>query len=100
MGTVARLAGLKPPARKIPLWFAWTLAVLMERRAKRKKSTTPPLVNKARYKFLGLNLDFSIDKARRVLGYDPKFTTEEGLAEAMREFAVKPIAEAQPVAVS
>ena len=100
VGTVARLAGLKPPTRKIPLWFAWTLAVLMERRAKRKKSTTPPLVNKARYKFLGLNLDFSIEKARRVLGYDPKFTTEEGLAEAMREFAVEPIAQAQPVAVS
>lgn len=96
VGRVAELAGLKPPSRKIPLWFAWTLAVLMERRAKRKKSPVPPLVNKARYKFLGLNLDYSIEKARRVLGYDPAYTTERGLVEAMAEHAP---AEATPVAV-
>jgi 2-alkyl-3-oxoalkanoate reductase len=87
VGRVAELAGVKPPRRKIPLWLAWTLAVLLERRAKRKKSPTPPLVNKARYKFLGLNLDYSIEKARRVLGYEPKYTTEQGLAEAMADFA-------------
>ena len=85
VGRVAALAGLKPPTRRIPLWLAWTLAVLMERRAKRKKSLVPPLVNKARYKFLGLNLDFSIAKARRVLGYDPEFTTDQGLVAALAE---------------
>ena len=96
VGRVAELAGLKPPSRKIPLWLAWTLAVLMERRAKRKKSPVPPLVNKARYKFLGLNLDYSIEKARRVLGYDPAYTTERGLVEAMAEHAP---AGSTPVAV-
>ena len=100
VGEVARLAGLKPPTRKIPLWFAWTLAVLMERRAKRKNSPVPPLVNKARYKFLGLNLDYSIEKARRVLGYKPKFTTEEGLNEAMAEVTSKLVESSRPVAVS
>lgn len=85
VGRVAELAGLKPPRRRIPLWLAWTLAVLMERRAKRKNSPTPPLVNKARYKFLGLNLDYSIEKARRVLGYRPEFTPEQGLAAAMAD---------------
>ena len=59
----------------------------MERRARRLKSTEPPLVNKARYKFLGLNLDYSIAKARRVLGYEPPFTTEQGLEAAMADFA-------------
>src|SRR5512135_3153114 len=87
VGRVAALAGLRPPRRSIPLWLAWTLAVLMERRAKRLKSSEPPLVNKARYKFLGLNLDYSIAKAQRVLGYHPPYTTEEGLVEAMAEFA-------------
>lgn len=86
IGRVAELAGLKPPRRKIPLWLAWTLAVLLERRAKRKGSTTPPLVNKARYKFLGLNLDYSIEKARRILGYNPLFTTDQGLVASMEEF--------------
>ncbi|MHC5542064.1 NAD-dependent epimerase/dehydratase family protein, partial [Singulisphaera rosea] len=83
VGRVAELSGLRPPRRKIPLWLAWTLAVLMERRAKRLKSLEPPLVNKARYKFLGLNLDYSIEKARRVLGYVPPYSTEEGLSEAL-----------------
>src|SRR5207302_1235353 len=35
VGRVAELAGLQPPRRRIPLWLARTLAVLMERRAKR-----------------------------------------------------------------
>jgi len=85
IGRVAELAGLKRPRRRIPLWLARLLATLLERRAIRKGSTTPPLVNKARYKFLGLNLDYSIEKARRVLGYNPPFTTDQGLAAAMAD---------------
>lgn len=87
VGKVAELAGTRPPRRKIPLWLAWTLAVLLERRAKRLKATEPPLVNKARYKFLGLNLDYSIAKAQRILGYKPAFSTEQGLVEAMADLA-------------
>ncbi len=85
VGTVATLAGLKPPKRHIPLWLARFAATMMERRALRKGSTTPPLVNKARYKFLGLNLDFSIAKARRLLGYEPPYTTEQGLKAAVAD---------------
>ena len=55
------------------------LASLVEGRGQAARgATNPPLVNKARYKFLGLNLDYSIDKARRVLGYQPPFTFERG----------------------
>lgn len=85
IGRVAELDGLKPPRRKIPLWLARFLAGAMERRAKRKGATEPPLVNKARYKFLGLNLDYSIEKARNILGYNPRYTTEEGLVAAMAD---------------
>jgi nucleoside-diphosphate-sugar epimerase len=85
IGRVAELAGLKAPRRHIPLWLARVLANVMERVALRRGSTTPPLVNKARYKFLGLNLDFSVEKARRVLGYDPPFTTDEGLEAAVAD---------------
>ncbi len=87
IGKVAELAGLKPPRRKIPLWLARFLATAMERRARRKGATEPPLVNKARFKFLGLNLDYSIEKARRVLGYEPPFTTEQGLTAAMADLS-------------
>ena len=99
VGQVAELAGLRAPRKKIPLWLAWTLAVLMERRAKRLKSTEPPLVNKARYKFLGLNLDYSIAKAQRILDYQPAFTTEQGLVEAMADLAPTAVATASAVPV-
>lgn len=87
IGRVAELAGLRPPTRRIPLWLARFLATTLERRALRRGDATPPLVNKARYKFLGLNLDYSIEKARRVLGYAPPYTTEAGLAAAMGDHA-------------
>lgn len=86
VGRVAELAGLMPPRRRIPRWLAYTLAVLMERRARRLGSTEPPLVNKARYKFLALNLDYSIAKARRLLGFEPPYTTEQGLEAAVADF--------------
>src|SRR3954463_6733114 len=97
VGQVATLAGLRPPRRRIPLWLAWTLAVLLERRARRRNSAEPPLVNRARYKFLGLNLDFSIAKAQRVLGYEPPYTTEEGLVEALAELAPQSSTRPEPV---
>jgi nucleoside-diphosphate-sugar epimerase len=97
VGRVAELAGLKPPKAKIPLWLARFLANVMEGVATRRGSTTPPLVNKARYKFLGLNLDFSVEKARKILGYDPPYTTEEGLKAAVGDMVQG--AEPRPVAV-
>jgi nucleoside-diphosphate-sugar epimerase len=89
IGQVAALDGLKPPTRKIPLWLARFLAKTLERRAKRRGATDPPLVNQARYKFLGLNLDYSIAKARRVLAYEPPFTTEQGLTAALADIHAK-----------
>jgi nucleoside-diphosphate-sugar epimerase len=85
VGTVAELAGLPPPKRKIPKWLAYRLAKLLERRARRKGSTEPPLINMARYKFLGLNLDYSIEKARRLLGYRPPYTTQDGLKASVAD---------------
>jgi nucleoside-diphosphate-sugar epimerase len=97
IGRVAELAGLRPPRRRIPLWLARLLADVLERRARRRGDATPPLVNKARYKFLGLNLDYSIAKARRVLGYDPPFTTEEGLVAALADLNAPAAPRPEPV---
>ncbi len=87
VGTVARLAGIREPSRHIPRGLAKVLAGAVEGIAKARGATRAPLINKARYKFLGLNLDFSIEKARRVLGYDPIFTTERGLEATLADFA-------------
>jgi nucleoside-diphosphate-sugar epimerase len=85
VGRVAELAGLKPPTRRLPLKLARILANLVEGGAKLRGAKNPPIINKARYKFLGLNLDYSIEKARRVLGYDPPFRFEQGIERAMAE---------------
>jgi nucleoside-diphosphate-sugar epimerase len=85
VGRVAALAGLPVPTRHIPLPVARVLARVVEGTAKLLRAKKPPLINKARYKFLGLNLEYSIDKARRVLGYQPPFTFEDGMERAMAE---------------
>jgi nucleoside-diphosphate-sugar epimerase len=87
IGRVAELAGLPRPTRHIPLGLARVLATVVERAARLRGAKNPPLINKARFKFLGLNLDYSIEKARRVLGYDPPYTTEQGLVAALADLA-------------
>jgi 2-alkyl-3-oxoalkanoate reductase len=85
VGRVASLAGLKAPTRHIPLGLAKFLATVVEGIAKFRGAKNPPIINKARYKFLGLNLDYSIAKARKVLGYQPPFRFEEAIERAMAE---------------
>jgi nucleoside-diphosphate-sugar epimerase len=50
-----------------------------------------PLVSKAKVKFLGLNLDFSIEKARRELGYKPRWNFLAGMQESAEWFRREPI---------
>lgn len=90
---VAEQAGLRPPTRRIPLGLAKVLATVVEGVAKARGATRPPLINKARYKFLGLNLDYSIEKARRVLGYEPPYTFEQGVDAAVADLAGRPASE-------
>lgn len=73
----------KPPPLSAPIWLARMVANFMERRARRANSPTPPLLTQARVKFLGLNLDFSIEKAKRELGYQPRVPFEQGMRETI-----------------
>ncbi len=98
VGRVAELAGLPVPTRSIPLPVARTLATVVEGTAKLLGSKKPPIINKARFKFLGLNLEYSIEKARRVLGYQPPYSFAEGMERAMAEH--RPAGSPQPVSTS
>ena len=71
IGTICEAAGLPTPAKSVPLPVAKGLANLMEAVYRMLGKQEAPLLSSARIKFLGLNLDYSIDKARRLLGYDP-----------------------------
>jgi nucleoside-diphosphate-sugar epimerase len=73
----------KPPPIGLPLWLARLVARWMENQARRKGSPKPPRLTQARLKFLGLNLDFSIAKARRELGYQPRITFQQGMEQTL-----------------
>jgi nucleoside-diphosphate-sugar epimerase len=71
IGTLCENAGIPTPSKSVPLPIAKSLANLMEGLYRLLGKPEAPLLSSARIKFLGLNLDYSIDKARRQLGYTP-----------------------------
>jgi nucleoside-diphosphate-sugar epimerase len=85
-GTAARLAGLPEPTRSIPLGLARFLAPIFAGIARLRGGTKPPLINPARIKFLGLNLDYSCAKIKRELGYKPRTSFDDGMKEAIEWF--------------
>jgi nucleoside-diphosphate-sugar epimerase len=75
--------GLPRPKASIPVWLARFLANWRERVFRRKGKPNPPRITQASLKFAGLNLDFSIAKARTVLGYEPQVGFAEGMKAAL-----------------
>lgn len=81
IGTIATLAGYEVPDKELVLPIARLIANVLEKVWTLRGKTEAPVLSNARIKFLGLNLDFSIDKVKRELGYQPK----TDFADAMRE---------------
>jgi nucleoside-diphosphate-sugar epimerase len=81
--TVARCAGVAPPQRHIPKRLARALAWSVDRGARLAGRASPPLLTMARYKFLALNLEYSIERAKTVLGYRPVRSFDDGMQAAM-----------------
>lgn len=73
----------KPRPVPLPLWVAKFLVWWLEESARKRGDPQPPLLTQARLKFLGLNLDFSIEKARRELGYQPQTRFADGIRETV-----------------
>jgi len=84
VGAIVAHLGAKPVGR-VPPGIARVLAGLFEGVAKLLGSRQAPLLTKARYKFLGLNLDFSITKAERLLGYRPAVDFRDGMRISLEE---------------
>lgn len=80
---VADGVNLPRPTGSVPLWVARILARVMERRARSSNAPKAPRLTQARLKFLGLNLDYSIAKARRELGYQPAVPFAKAIQETM-----------------
>ncbi|MCA9011719.1 MAG: NAD-dependent epimerase/dehydratase family protein [Planctomycetaceae bacterium] len=80
INTMCDVAGVARPTKVVPLPVAKILAKVMETTARLLGSKEAPLLNNARIKFLGLNLDYSIDKAVRKLGYEPSTDFRDAMA--------------------
>ena len=72
-----------PMPGKIPFWLARTLVGPIETFARITGRQQAPVLTGARLKFMARNLDFSIAKAKRVLGYQPRVDFQEGIREAL-----------------
>jgi 2-alkyl-3-oxoalkanoate reductase len=84
---VADAMSLPHPTRTPPLWLARAVTWGSEALAHARGAKEAPLFNFTRLKFMGLNLDFSIDKAKRELGYQPRVSFADGMAETMAWYA-------------
>jgi len=83
--TISKFFG-KPDPKHVPLWVAKCLAGPIESLAKLRGATEPPLLTGATMKFMTRNLDFSIEKAKRDLGYEPRVDFQEGMSETLEAF--------------
>ena len=86
MEIVCEETGYPMPTRHVPRWLVRALCPVMEGLHSLRRSAEPPLVNKFRLKFMATPLTYRIDKARRMLGYDPKVDTEAGLRRTLAWF--------------
>ena len=79
MKVVAEEANYEVPTKSVPLGVAKFLAKILEGLWKLLKKKEAPILSNARIKFLGLNLDFSIEKAKQKLGFAPDVPFAEGM---------------------
>jgi len=76
-GRYATMAGKR--ARSIPVWLAWCGALGAETSAKIMRH--PPAISRAQLGFMTGRCVYSTEKARRLLGWSPRFSLEESLRQ-------------------
>jgi nucleoside-diphosphate-sugar epimerase len=79
----------RPRPIPLPLVLARPLAACMEAWARRSGAKQAPALTQAGIKFLGLDLDFSIQKAKRELGYQPHTRFEDAMRQTMAWYKQK-----------
>ncbi len=77
--TIAVYGALPKPKREIPLGAAKAISTGWEWLWKAINMDSAPLLSQATVKFLGYNLDYSIDKAKKELGYKPQFDFKDAM---------------------
>jgi nucleoside-diphosphate-sugar epimerase len=80
---VADAFGLPHPHLRPPRWVAKAMTWCSEAFARLRGAKEAPRFNSTAFKFLALNLDFSIEKAKRDLGYRPKVNFADAMSETL-----------------
>lgn len=70
---LAEELGVKKPTISIPLWFGLTAAGIIENAYKLVNAKNSPFITKYRIYNGGTNYHFNIDKAKRLLGFEPVY---------------------------
>jgi nucleoside-diphosphate-sugar epimerase len=99
INTVADYLG-EPHPRHVPEWIGRTIVGPVEAIARRRGRATPPFLTRAQIKFMTLNLDYSIAKAKRMLGYRPRVDFREGIVAALDDATGKSLGRAGVVAAA
>jgi nucleoside-diphosphate-sugar epimerase len=86
-GDLAAGLGAPPPRLSLPYRAAHAIGASMEHGYRLVRSATglrtPPLLSRQAVQVLGRNQDFSIQKARQMLGWEPRVGYEAGLAATL-----------------
>jgi nucleoside-diphosphate-sugar epimerase len=72
-----------PQPRSVPEWVARSLVPPIEGWARLRSAGEAPMLTQARIKFMTLNLEFLIEKAQSLLGYNPQVDFQEGIKESL-----------------
>jgi nucleoside-diphosphate-sugar epimerase len=76
--------GLPTPHQRLPRWLAGLVVRVLRWQGQRAtRRGRKALLTPARYKFMLLDLEFSIDKARRELGYRPPYSFDQGMTQTI-----------------
>ena len=87
---IADQMNLKKPDQLLPYWLAGTVVRVLRWQGERAvRRGGKAILTPAQYKFMLLNLDFSIEKAKRELGYQPRYTFDEGIRETIAWYGQK-----------
>jgi nucleoside-diphosphate-sugar epimerase len=78
--------GIKKPTTQVPVWLAKALCPVFEKTAKLTGSNKPPLLNRFRIKFMLPPMTFDTSKAKRELGYNPRFKVHNAVRESAHWF--------------
>ena len=93
--TIADYLG-KPYPRHISERLAKAIVRPIEAIARFRGRKTPPILTNGQIKFLTQNLDYSIAKARRVLGYRPQVDFQQGIVTTLDALTGKTTAHKSP----